>query len=77
MNADLAGGQSPRPHLDEKPHLAGAIAILLVLIGGIGYAAFSISSDIGVSGENNLAIGAFVLLAISLRARLRVRQRLP
>jgi PiT family inorganic phosphate transporter len=66
INADLAGGQSPRPHLDEKPHLAGAIAFLLALMGGIGYAAFSIYSDIGVSGDHNLAIGVFVLLAISL-----------
>jgi len=66
LNADVAAAVSPRPHLDEKPHIAGAIAFLLVLAAGIVYAGFSISGDIGVAGENNLAIGAFVLLAISL-----------
>ena len=35
MNGDLAGGPSPIPHLDEKPHIAGAIAFLLVLAGPI------------------------------------------
>ena len=45
MNGDMAGFPSPRPHLDEKPHLAGAVAFLLVLAGGLGYAAFSIMSD--------------------------------
>jgi inorganic phosphate transporter, PiT family len=66
MNADLAGGPSPRPHLDEKPHYAGAIVFLLVLAAGLGFVAFSISGDLGGSGEQNLAIGAFVLLGIAL-----------
>ena len=43
MNGNMAGIHSPRPHLDEKPHAAGAIAFLLVLVAGLGYAAFSIS----------------------------------
>jgi inorganic phosphate transporter, PiT family len=66
MNGDLAGGPSPIPHLDEKPHIAGAIAFLLVLAAGIGYAAFNISNDLSLAKEHNLAIGAFVLLAIAL-----------
>ena len=66
MNGDLAGVHSPRPHLDEKPHAAGAIAFLLVLAAGLGYAAFSIISDMSQAGENSLAIGAFVLLGIAL-----------
>jgi PiT family inorganic phosphate transporter len=66
MNGALADGPSPRPHLDEKPHVAGAVVFLLVLAAGLGYAAFSISSDIGVAGEHNLAVGAFVLLGIAL-----------
>jgi PiT family inorganic phosphate transporter len=66
MNGDLAGVHSPRPHLDEKPHAAGAIAFLLVLAAGLGYAAFSIISDMNQAGENSLALGAFVLLGIAL-----------
>ena len=66
MNGDMAGFPSPRPHLDEKPHLAGAVAFLLVLVGGLGYAASSIMSDMSQAGEHGLAIGAFVLLGIAL-----------
>src|SRR5271155_2809275 len=66
INLDLAGDASPRPHLDEKPHYVGAIVFLLVLAVGLGFVAFSITSDIGQSGEQNLAIGAFVLLGIAL-----------
>jgi inorganic phosphate transporter, PiT family len=57
---------SPRPHLDGKPHIGGAIAFLLVLAAGLAYAAFSISNDITNVDEHNLAIGAFVMLGIAL-----------
>jgi inorganic phosphate transporter, PiT family len=57
---------SPRPHLDSKPHKGGAIAFLLVLVAGLGYAAFSIWNDISAVDEHNLAIGAFVMLGIAL-----------
>src|SRR6201994_1195917 len=63
---EVGGLPSPRPHLDGKPHTAGAIAFLVVLVAGLGYAAFSIYSDMAEAGENGLAIGAFVLLGIAL-----------
>jgi PiT family inorganic phosphate transporter len=66
MNAELAEGASPRPHLDEKPHIAGAVVFLLVLAAGLGYAAFSIATDMGAAGQQTLAIGAFIMLAIAL-----------
>ncbi len=66
MNAGLAEVSSPRPHLEGKPHIGGAIAFLLVLVAGLGYAAFNIFSDISGAGEQSLAIGAFVLLGIAL-----------
>jgi inorganic phosphate transporter, PiT family len=66
INGNLTGDASPRPHLEEKPHRIGAIAFLLVLAAGLGFAAFSISADLGQSGEQGLAIGAFVLLGIAL-----------
>jgi PiT family inorganic phosphate transporter len=63
----MSGGLAePRPHLDEKPHVAGALAFLAILLGGLLFAAYSISSDIAVAGEHTLAIGAFVLLGIAL-----------
>jgi inorganic phosphate transporter, PiT family len=66
MNGDIAILHSPRPHLDEKPHAAGAIAFLLILVAGLGYVAFSIMNDMSQAGEHGLAIGAFVLLGIAL-----------
>ncbi len=56
----------PRPKLDRKPHKAGAIAFLVVLALGLGYAAFSIISDVHSVGETNIATGALVLLGVSL-----------
>src|ERR1700722_16553983 len=66
MNGDMAGVHSPSPHLDEKPHAAGAIAFLLVLVAGLGYVAYSIMNDMSQADEHALAIGAFVLLGIAL-----------
>ncbi len=66
MHGGMADIPSPRPHLDARPHAGGAIAFILVLVAGLGYAAFSIYSDVSESGEQNLAIGAFVLLGIAL-----------
>ena len=60
------GSLDPRPKLDGKPHVGGAVAFLAVLAAGLGYAAFSIISDIHSVGENNIATGAFVLLGVSL-----------
>jgi inorganic phosphate transporter, PiT family len=57
---------SPRPQLDGKPHIGGAVAFFLVLAAGLGFTAISISNDINNVGESGLAIGAFVLLGIAL-----------
>jgi PiT family inorganic phosphate transporter len=66
MNRGMAEFPSPRPHLDEKPHTGGAVAFLVVLAVGLGYAAFNIISDLTSVGEQGLALGAFVLLGIAL-----------
>jgi PiT family inorganic phosphate transporter len=66
MQRGMGGTDSPRPHLDGKPHVAGPIAFLLVLAAGLGYTAFSISRDMSSAGGDDLAIGAFVLLGIAL-----------
>ena len=62
----VAGAPSPRPHMDTKPHAAGAIAFILVLVAGLGFAAYSIATDISNVGEQNIATGAFVMLGLAL-----------
>jgi inorganic phosphate transporter, PiT family len=66
MSDRVEDDASPRPHMDGKPHYAGTFVFLAILAAGIGYAAFSISSDISVAGDSNVATGAFVLLGIAL-----------
>src|SRR3984957_14802245 len=66
INHAMTEVPSPRPHLDAKPHVGGAVAFLLVLVAGLAYAAYSIANDISNVGGENLAIGAFVLLGIAL-----------
>ncbi len=62
----LAPASRPGPHLDKKPHAAGAIAFIAVLAAGLLFAAFSIHNDVDAVGETNIATGAFVLLGIAL-----------
>ena len=66
MNQGAADVHAPRPHLESKPHPFGALAFLLVLLSGLAYAAYSVSSDISNVGEHSLAVGAFVLLGVAL-----------
>ncbi len=67
MNDGLATTPpSSRPHMDAKPHVAGAIAFILVLAAGLAFAAFSITTDINKVGEQNIATGAFVMLGLAL-----------
>ena len=66
LNSGVSAPPSSRPHMDSKPHVAGALAFFAVLLAGLGFAAFSIATDIGNVGETNIAIGAFVLLGLAL-----------
>ncbi len=66
MDRGMAAASPPGPHLDGKPHIGGAIAFLIILAAGLAYAAWNIFSDISSVGEQDLAIGAFVLLGIAL-----------
>jgi PiT family inorganic phosphate transporter len=59
------GAAAGKPKLDNKPHGAGAIAFLLVLLGGIGFAAFNIITDVRTAGET-LEIGVFLMLGLAL-----------
>jgi PiT family inorganic phosphate transporter len=53
------------PKLDAKPHKAGIAVFLLVLMGGLAFAAISILKDTSAVGEP-LAIGAFLFLGLAL-----------
>jgi inorganic phosphate transporter, PiT family len=63
--AVLEAGAAPRPKLDQGTHVAGKIAFLAVLLGGLGFAAWNILSDIQGAGET-VEIGVFLLLGLAL-----------
>jgi PiT family inorganic phosphate transporter len=51
--------------LDQETHVSGKIIFLLVLLGGLGFAAWNIFRDVNGAGEV-LAGGVFFLLALAL-----------
>ena len=55
-----------RPDLNAKPHFAIGIMFLALLIGGIAFTMYSLSSDMTEANAEPLAIGAFALLGIAL-----------
>ena len=59
------GAPAARPALDNKPNPLGAIGFLVVLVGGLGFAATSVMHDVTGIGEP-LAVGAFLLLGLAL-----------
>ena len=78
MIDDLDHDASPRPHLDHRPHFASLIGFLAVLLGGILFAAFSISGDMAASASTAWrSAPSSCSNRAADRARLRVRQRLP
>lgn len=70
MDGRMGGGPTglsdSRPRMDGRTHPGGALAFLAVLLLGLGYAAFSIYSDVSDVGEHGLAVGALVLLGLAL-----------
>jgi inorganic phosphate transporter, PiT family len=68
--AAVTPDQAPRgggyPHLDTKPHFAGAIIFIVVLLGALAYTAASVMGDIRGVGGAPVATGAFVLLGLAL-----------
>jgi PiT family inorganic phosphate transporter len=52
--------------MDAKPHAVGAIVFLAVLVAGLGFAAYSIATDMSSVGEHDLAIGTLVMLGLAL-----------
>ena len=55
-----------RPNLNAKPHPAGIVVFLALLILGIGFAVHGLLSDMNQAGGPPLAIGAFALLGLAL-----------
>jgi PiT family inorganic phosphate transporter len=54
------------PNLDAKPHVAGIVIFLALLVLGIGFAVHGIQADMNAAGAPPLAIGAFLLLGLAL-----------
>jgi PiT family inorganic phosphate transporter len=65
ISATAIGGAGHGPALDRKPHVGGVAIFLLVLLAGLGYAAFSVFKDVHGVGEP-LALGVFGLLGLAL-----------
>ena len=53
------------PALDRKPHPAGRVGFLLVLLGGLAFAAFNIFNDTNHVGEG-MRLGVFAMLGLAL-----------
>jgi len=66
MNGALSSEAAARPPMDAKPHAVGAIVFLAVLVAGLGFAAYSIATDMSSVGEHDLAIGTLVMLGLAL-----------
>ncbi len=49
-----------------KPNWATVAVFVLLLVCGLGYAAYGLVSDMNTAGQSPLAIGAFLLLGIAL-----------
>jgi PiT family inorganic phosphate transporter len=54
------------PSLNSKPHWAGIVVFVALLVLGLGFAVHGISSDMTAAGAPPLAIGAFLLLGTAL-----------
>src|SRR5215472_11365835 len=59
------GAPVAKPNLDQKPHVSVALVFILLLVAGIGYAAYGILTDTSSVGEP-LALTALILLGIAL-----------
>ena len=62
------GMAAPRqgPNLDGKPHASVGIGFVVLLLGGLGYMAYSVLHDVSDSGGPVLATGAYMLLGVAL-----------
>jgi PiT family inorganic phosphate transporter len=65
-NPGVVSSGSPLPQLHAKSHPAGAYVFFLLVVVGLGYAAFSIAGDMSDAGVHGLATGALVLLGLAL-----------
>jgi inorganic phosphate transporter, PiT family len=59
------GQATVKPNLDQKPYVSATLAFVLLLVCGLGYAAYGIFTDTNDVGEP-LAIRALLLLGIAL-----------
>lgn len=66
MNSSEESMQATRPNMDVGNKPLHVIIFFAVLIGALGFAAFSILQDMHSAGEGPLAVGTFVLLGIAL-----------
>ncbi len=67
VNTAAAGAPvEARPDLDSGPGLAGRLAFFVLLLGGVGYVAWSLARDFGAADVPPLGAAALLLLAVAL-----------
>ena len=54
------------PNLDARPHASVGIGFAVMLVGGLGYMAYSVLHDVSGAGGPVLATGAIMLLGVAL-----------
>jgi inorganic phosphate transporter, PiT family len=65
-DAALAAEPPKRPNMDAKTPVAGVIVFVGLLLVGVVFTLYGLTSDIDAAGGGPLAIGAFVLLGVAL-----------
>jgi PiT family inorganic phosphate transporter len=63
-DASIVTPRKPEP--EASRHWATVPVFALLLVCGLGYAVYGLVTDIHISGQSPLAIGAFVLLGVAL-----------
>ncbi len=66
MPGAIGPGAVPARKFDQKAGKGTWAVFALLLLGGLGYVAYSIATDYGASGENVTTVWPFVLLGLAL-----------
>ena len=64
--SDAVAALPVRPDLNRRPHAAGGIIFIALLLVGLGYTLSGLIGDIEAAHAPPVAVGAFALLGIAL-----------
>jgi inorganic phosphate transporter, PiT family len=55
-----------RPRMDAKPNVASIVVFAVLLVLGLAFTAYGVSTDVAAVGGQPIAVGAFLLLGLAL-----------